>query len=203
MLYENSYSTGSQYSTVGRGHSTVNAIVESALATATTMTCCLARRTNRPKREQGVTLSLDLLQNASILASSYPRRKRCLQSPVTVLQLLLMSNLVKKRQRVIVVAIANAIAEQQVIVVAIANPIAHSKVKIWDIFVLKIPYPRMQKARGDNLLSRILLPEFHFQKAELTQLKHCTKIRKYYKPVKIPHTLVHYVKYCTRAWSRG
>jgi len=23
------------------------------------------------------------------------------------------------------------------------------------------------------------------------------------KPVKVPLTLVHYVKYCTRAWSRG
>ena len=115
-----------------------------------------------------MTLSLDLLQNASVLASSYPRRKRCLQSPVTVLQLLLTSNLVKKRQRVIVVAIVNAISEQQVIVVAIANPIAHSKAKIRVIFVLKIPYPRTQKARGDNLLSRILLPELHFQKAELT-----------------------------------
>ena len=23
------------------------------------------------------------------------------------------------------------------------------------------------------------------------------------KPVKVPHTLVHYGKYCTRAWSRG
>ena len=140
---------------------TVNRILESALATATTMTCCSARRTNRPQREseEYVTLSLDLLQNASVLASSYPRRKRCLQSPVTVLQLLLTSNLVKKHQRVIVVAIANAIAEHQVIVVAIANPIAHSKVKIRVIFVLKIPYPRTQKARGDNLLSRILLPE--------------------------------------------
>ena len=55
-----------------------------------------------------------------------------------------MTKLVKKRQRVtvvaiakaiaeqqvIVVAIAKAIAEQQVIVVAIANPIAHSKVNI-------------------------------------------------------------------------
>ena len=100
-----------------------------------------------------MTLSLDLLQNASVLASSYPRRKRCLQSPVTVLQLLLTSNLVKKRQRVIVVAIA--------------NPIAHSK-KIRVIFILKIPYPRTQKARGDNLLSRIFLAEFLFQKAELT-----------------------------------
>ena len=59
---------------------------------------------------------------------------------------------VKKHQRVIVVAIA------------------HSKVKKFRvIFVLKIPYPRTQEARGDDLLSRILLPEFHFQKAELTQ----------------------------------
>ena len=66
----------------------VNRILESALAIATTMTCCLARRTNRPQRERGVTLSLDLLQNASALASSYPRRKRRLQSPVTVLQFL-------------------------------------------------------------------------------------------------------------------
>ena len=107
-----------------------------------------------------MTLSLDLLQNASVLASSYPRRKCCLQSPVTVLQFLLTSNLVKKCQRVIVVAIANAIAEQHVIVVGIANLIAHSKVKI--------PCPRTKKARGDNLLSRILFPEFHFQKAELT-----------------------------------
>ena len=115
-----------------------------------------------------MTLSLDLLQNASILASSYPRRKRCLQSPVTVLHLLLMSNLMEKRQRVIIVTITNAIAEQQVIIVAITNPIAHSKVKIRVIFVHKIPYPRMQKARGDDLLNRILLPEFHFQKAELT-----------------------------------
>ena len=49
------------------------------------------------------------------------------ESLLTVLQFLLTSNLVKKRQRVIVVAIANAIAEQQVIVVAIASPIAHSK----------------------------------------------------------------------------
>ena len=42
----------------------------------------------------------------------------------------------KKRQRVIVVAIANAIAEKQVVVVTIANPIAHSKVKIQVIFVV-------------------------------------------------------------------
>ena len=66
----------------------------------------------------------------------------------------------KKCQRVIVVATANAIAEQHVIVVGIANLIAHSKVKI--------PYPRTQKARGNNLLGRILFPEFHFHKAELT-----------------------------------
>ena len=65
---------------------------------------------------------LDLLQNPSALASSYPRRKRRLQSPVTVLNFLLTSNLVKNRQRVMVVAIADATAEQQVIVVAIANP---------------------------------------------------------------------------------
>ena len=90
---------------------------------------------------------LDLLQNTSALASSYPRRKRHLQSQVTVLQFLLTNKLVKKRQRVIVITIANAIAEQQVIVVAIANPIAHSKVEIWVIFVLNIPYPRTQKAR--------------------------------------------------------
>ena len=56
----------------------------------------------------------------------------------------------KKHQRVIVVAIANATAEQQVIVVAIANPIAQSEVKIRVIFVLKIQYPGTQKARGDN-----------------------------------------------------
>ena len=74
----------------------------------------------------------------------------------------------KKRRRVIIVAIGNAIAEQLVIVLAIANPIVYSKVKIRVIFVLKIPYPRTQKRRGDDLLSGIL-PELHFQKAELTQ----------------------------------
>ena len=76
-----------------------------------------------------MTLSLDLLQNASALASSHKKKKAPLAEsrPVTVLQFLLTTNLVKKRQRVIVVAIANAIAEQQVIVVAIATPIAHSK----------------------------------------------------------------------------
>ena len=31
---------------------TVNRILESALAMATTMTCCSARRTNRPQREE-------------------------------------------------------------------------------------------------------------------------------------------------------
>ena len=31
---------------------TVNRIIESALATVTTMTCCTARRTNRPQRER-------------------------------------------------------------------------------------------------------------------------------------------------------
>ena len=86
-----------------------------------------------------MTLLLDLLQNTSALASSYPRRKHHLQSQVTVLQFLLTSKLMKKHQRVIVIAIANAIAEQQVIVVAIANPIAHSKVNIWVIFVLQNP----------------------------------------------------------------
>ena len=79
---------------------------------------------------------------------------------LTVLQFLLTSNLVKKRQRVIVVAIANAIAEQQVIVVAIASPIAHSKGRTQN------PISNgTQKARGDDLFSRIL-PEFHFQKAQ-------------------------------------
>ena len=106
----------------------------------------------------------NLQQNVNTLASSYPRRKCCLQSPVTVLQFLLTSNLVKKRQRVIVAAIAKAIAEQQVIGVLITNPITHSKVKIQVIFVLKIPYPRTQKAKGDDLLkqnssSRIPFPE--------------------------------------------
>ena len=91
-------------------------------------------------------MSLDLLQNASALASSYPRRQRCLQSPVTIFQFLLMSNLVKKR----VVAITNAIAEQEVITAAITNPIAHSKVKIRLIFALKVQYPRTQKDRGDE-----------------------------------------------------
>ena len=52
---------------------------------------------NEPSSEKAVILSLDLLQNASALASSYPRRKRRLQSPVTVLQFLLTSKLVKKR----------------------------------------------------------------------------------------------------------
>ena len=47
--------------------------------------------------------------------------------PVTVLQFLLTSNLVKKHQKVIIVTIADALAEQQVIVVAITYPIAHSK----------------------------------------------------------------------------
>ena len=42
-------------------------------------------------RERAVTLSLDLLQKLSALTSSYPRRKHHLQSPVTILQFLLMS----------------------------------------------------------------------------------------------------------------
>ena len=67
----------------------------------------------------------------------------------------------EKRQRVIDVAIANAIAKQQVIVVGLSpSLIAYS------IFILKIPYPRTQKAKGDDLLSRILLPEFHFQRRQ-------------------------------------
>ena len=140
-------------------------------------------------------MSLDLLQNASALASSYTRRKCCLQSRVTVLQFLLTSNLVEKHQGVIIVAIANVIAEQQVIVVTIANPIAHSKVKIWVIFVLKISYPRTQKARGDDLLSRILLPEFHFQKAELT---HKTQHISSSTAQKFGNT-IHQLKYCIRS----
>ena len=63
------------------------------LAMATTMTFYSARRMNQPHREREVTLPLDLLQNTSALASSYPRRKRRLQSPVTVLQFPLMSKL--------------------------------------------------------------------------------------------------------------
>ena len=58
------------------------------LAIVTTMICCSARR----MRERAVALSLDLLQNTSALASSYPARRKChLQSPVTVLQFLWMS----------------------------------------------------------------------------------------------------------------
>ena len=52
MLYENSYSTGSQYSTVGRDQLTVNRILESASVMATMMTCCSDRRMNRPQRER-------------------------------------------------------------------------------------------------------------------------------------------------------
>ena len=46
------------------------------------------------ERERAVALSLDrLLQNASALVSSYPaKRKRHLQTPVTVLQLLWQAN---------------------------------------------------------------------------------------------------------------
>ena len=49
--YMKTHSTGSEYSAVGRSQFTVNRILESALAMATTMTCCSARRTNRPQRE--------------------------------------------------------------------------------------------------------------------------------------------------------
>ena len=53
------------------------------------------------ENERAVALSLDrLLQNASALVSNYPaKRKRRLQTPVTVLQLLWTSKLLKKRQR--------------------------------------------------------------------------------------------------------
>ena len=118
-------------------------------------------RTDLRERERGVTLSLDLLQNASALASSYPRRKRHFQSLVTVLQFLLTSNLVKSvRESSMLPSLMQLPNSRSSLSPSlIQSPISR--------VVLKIPYPRMQKAREDDLLSRIL-PEFHFQMAELT-----------------------------------
>ena len=110
-------------------------------------------RENEPTSERGRNdfVAGPSAKNASALASSYPRRKCCLQSPVTVLQFLLTSNLVKKHQRVIDVAIANAIAKQQVIIVAITNQIAHSMVVIFILTVgalIKVPLKNIYNPWG-------------------------------------------------------
>ena len=125
-------------------------------------TCCSARRTNRPQRERERS---DFVAGPSAkcqrLSLKLPKKKAPLSESSNRFAVPINEQSREKRQRVIDVAIANAIAEQQVIVVGLSpSLIAYS------IFILKIPYPRTQKAKGDDLLSRILLPEFHFQRRQ-------------------------------------
>ena len=151
-------------------------------------------------------MSLDLLQNASTLASSHQKKKESATCrfqasnrfavPVDEQSREKASESHRCRHRLMQLPNSRSSLSPSLI----QSPIPS--------VLLKIPYPRSQKARGDDLLSRIL-PEFHFQKAELphktlhNSSSTAQKFRKHYKPVKIPHTLVHYVIYCTRAWSRG